>query len=426
MVDDALDSDSVEIAGHEIPVVGLLDACGEAQVMVRSPGFPRYLPDLVHARDAGVPMTTPIDLFVGDLDPAQRVVMITGTKGKSTTTELIGRFAREAGLIVGVAGNLGVPVFDDGWGGDAPIIVLEVSSYQASDLHHVPDIAVVTSIAEDHLSWHGGLEQYLSDKLRIVANDGATAGHVVVPRAEHRAREVRADRFPELVPVLVDDIETDGSDPVHRVRNAALAARVVEMLGSQKISTQQIRAGAHSSMPGRLDICRSNGNDSVADDGASKGDFGAAGITFVDDALASNPSATAAGLAWARNVSDDVVVILGGQDRGVSVEPLVQEAAYWHDSADGNTETSGTLRAVTLANNGEDLAQRCGIEIIGRASSVADAVERAVEALRCGTSGRESRQMVVFSPAAPTPAGQGNWRNRSEEFREAVLKVSHP
>ena len=82
-----------------------------AQIFVRSPGFPRYLPQLVDAMERGALMTTPLDLWVGSLDPSQRVVAVTGTKGKTTTTDLIGHFATEAGLRVGLAGNIGIPVF---------------------------------------------------------------------------------------------------------------------------------------------------------------------------------------------------------------------------------------------------------------------------------------------------------------------------
>lgn len=399
VVDDGIDGE-VAIGSHTIPVVPLTDACAGAEVMVRSPGFPRYLPGLVDARRSGVAMTTPVDLFLSALHPDVTTVLVTGTKGKSTTTELIGLLAARAGLDVGVAGNLGIPVFDQRWNHDAPVIVLEVSSYQASDLHHVPDIAVITSIAEDHLSWHGSVEAYLADKLRVVGNDGHVARKVIVPAAESRAREVLADRFGDLEPLLVDDPVSDDSIPIHRLRNAALAARVVGELGGSAPTLESVVVAASHSLPGRLDPC--------ADRDATNG------ILFVDDALASNPSATAAGLAWARHNSTDVVVILGGHDRGVSNAPLVAEVERW------NTDGGRRLRAVALPESGVELATACGIEVLASVEDVAQAAEVANSALIVSVGD----PIVMFSPAAPTPPGSGNWETRSARFREAVSALS--
>lgn len=399
VADDGIEGE-VSVEGHSFRVVSLAEAVAGADVMVRSPGFPRYLPTLVEARERAVAMTTPIDLFLATLGSGITTVLITGTKGKSTTTELIRRFARGAGLDVGVAGNLGIPVFATGWGEDAPIIVLEVSSYQASDLHHAPDIAVVTSIAEDHLSWHGGLESYLDDKLRVVANEVGRARRVVVPTAETRAREVLSARFGDLEPIVVDDLDSDGSVPTHRLRNAALAARVVVELGGAAPTVDTVFEAASGSMPGRLDTCGSS--DSTG------------GVLFVDDALASNPSATAAGLSWARDNSTDVIVILGGHARGVSAAPLRDEARRWND------DPNRRLRAVVLPESGAELAHDCGIEILANAADVTAAARVAYDAV----ARSHGDPIVIFSPAAPTPTGRGNWETRSAQFREAVSTLA--
>lgn len=399
IVDDGANG-QVTIGSHTVPVVALADACAMADVMVRSPGFPRYLPELVDARRRGVTMTTPVDMFLATLGPDVTTVLVTGTKGKSTTTDMIRRFAPDSGLDVGVAGNLGIPVFETGWGEDAPSIVLEVSSYQASDLHRVPDIAVITSIAEDHLSWHGSLDVYLDDKLGVIANDGGCAGTVIVPTAELRAREVLAERFPDLEPELVDDVASDGTVPIHRLRNAALAARVVTRLGGVEPSPDAILAAASTGMPGRLDVC------------GRREDSG--GVLFVDDALASNPSATAAGLAWARDNSTDVIVLVGGHARGVSDDPLRSEVELWND------DPGRRLRAVALPESGIELANSCGIDVVATADDVADAARIAHGAV----TGSAGDPIVIFSPAAPTPPGSGNWETRSTQFREAVSALS--
>ncbi|CAN5688640.1 UDP-N-acetylmuramoyl-L-alanine--D-glutamate ligase [soil metagenome] len=364
----------------------LAEAATTAEVFVRSPGFPRYQVPLQEAMAGGAEMTTPLDLWLGTHGSSRTVVGITGTKGKSTVTDLLGRMAGEAGLDVGVAGNLGVPVFSDGWNHRAPCIVLEVSSYQAADLHHVPDVAVMTYLSEDHLSWHGGVDRYVADKLRLLSNEGRTAGRILVPAHGGRAAEVAAAAG--LVVEVVVPPPAGPEVPSHRVQNAALAAAALAAVGGPGLDGPAIvEAARTSSLPGRLDECA-----------------GPAGLLCLDDALASNPSASAAGLAWVRGLGRPTVVVLGGMDRGVDPAPLVAEVARWE---------AGRLRAITLPVNGSELADRAGVEVVGRAEDVGGAVRLAIGSLSPGG-------VLLFSPAAPTPPGLGNWETRSRQFREAL------
>ncbi len=377
--------------GADLERASLEEAVAGAEVFVRSPGFPRYHPLLVAARARGAAMTTPIDLWMGTIGPSRTVVAITGTKGKSTVTDLTGVLAAEAGIEVGVAGNLGVPVFDDDWAHDAPVVVLEVSSYQAADLHHVPDIAVLTYLSEDHLSWHGGLERYVADKLRVLRNEGGVAGRVLLPVAGGGAAEAVArlgiDADLALGVEIVRPPETNEAVPRHRLQNAALAAAVLAGIGGPTLTDQEIVVAARRSLPGRLDECA-----------------GPAGMLCLDDALASNPSAAAAGLAWLRTLGRDTVVILGGIDRGVDPAPLTDEAARW---------PAGRLRAVAVPENGSDLARTAGIPLIAAVGEVEEAARLAVEH-------GEPTGVVLFAPGAPTPPTVGNWQTRSDQFRAAV------
>jgi UDP-N-acetylmuramoylalanine--D-glutamate ligase len=388
---------AVDVTAEQLPLISVDQAAETAQIFVRSPGFPKYLPQLVEAMQRGALMTTPLDLWMGSLDPSQRVVAVTGTKGKSTTTDLIGHFAAEVGLQVGLAGNLGIPVFSADWDSSAPVLVLEVSSYQAADLQQAPSIAVLTSLTEDHLDWHGGVERYHADKLRVLSNSGGTA-KVIIVSADSPEACAAAESFD---PVIVVPPKSAPALPQQRVQNAALAAEVVFQLGGGRMTEQQILAGAARSMPGRLDDCPGPSSASPA-----------AGIRFIDDALASNPSAAAAGLAWARQQNLPTVLILGGAERGVAAKPLTQEVAQW---------PPGQLVAVTLEENGRSMAERCGIEVVAAADSVQQAVQLGVSALAdlSAASG-----ILLFSPAAPTPADAGNWQDRSSSFRKAVLELS--
>lgn len=388
------DGDAGRGPGGGMRRLGLVEAATSGEVFVRSPGFPRYGAPLVEARERGAAMTTPIDLWMGTVGPSRTVVAVTGTKGKSTVTDLVGVLARDAGLRVGVAGNLGVPVFDAGWDHDAPVVVLEVSSYQAADLHHVPDLAVLTFLSEDHLSWHGGVARYVDDKLRVLHNDGGTARRVLLPAVGGAAAEAVAalgiDHQLAHGIEVVDPPVADASVPRHRLQNAALAAKVLAGIGGPRLDGNEVVEAARSSLPGRLDICA-----------------GPPGLLCLDDALASNPSATAAGLAWLRTLGRSTVVVLGGADRGVDPSPLVQEADRW---------PPGSLRAVVVPDSGADLARRCGLAVVRSAVDVDDAVRAAVADL-------PADGVVIFSPAAPTPPAVGNWETRSNQFRSALASL---
>ncbi|QXC61424.1 hypothetical protein KSP35_00795 [Aquihabitans sp. G128] len=394
-------------AAEGLAVRSLEEAAASAEVLVRSPGFPRYQAALVAALGRGARMTTPLDLWLGTHGGGRTVVGITGTKGKSTVTDLLGSLAAEAGLRVGLAGNLGVPVFSDDWDHGAPLIVLEVSSYQAADLHHVPDVAVLTFLSEDHLSWHGGVEAYVADKLRLLQNEAGTAGLVLLPEDGGRAAEAVAALG--VVGVQVVPSPSGGAGvPSHRVQNAALAAAALAAVGGPALSDEAIVVAAGRSLPGRLDRCD-----------------GPPGVRCFDDALASNPSATAAGLRWLREEGRPTIVVLGGADRGVDPAPLADEAGRW---------PAGLLRAVVVPENGAALAERCGIEVGATVGGVAEAVGAGLALLeRAGSIGGEpggggegGGGALLFSPAAPTVPGEGNWETRSAAFRAACAAAARP
>jgi UDP-N-acetylmuramoylalanine--D-glutamate ligase len=372
-----------------VPRVPLADAAAGADVLVRSPGFPRYRPELVAARDRGASMTTPLDLWWCTHAGDHTTVGVTGTKGKSTTTSLIAHLAAQAGLSLGMAGNIGIPVFSDDWDHDAERLVFEVSNFQASDLHAVPTIAVLASLAEDHLDWHGDVERYHADKLRVLRNEAGTAAHVVLPAGDARAVAATRDLASELhlvpAPPSVEGV------PDQRLRNAALAARVVTLLGAAEPDAATVVDAARRSLPGRLDILGEH-----------------QGVLWVDDALASNPHSCAAGLGWARSQRRPTVVLVGGADRGVDPTPIADEVAQW---------PAGTLAAITLPDTGDALAARCGIQVIATATTVSAAALLASQLVQAGS-------IVMLCPGNPTPASVGDWRTRSEELRAAVARIA--
>ena len=167
-----------EAEGFQVQDLTAADWSGFA-ALVLSPGAPLTHPKphwtVDRAREAGVPVIGDIELFARALaarpsDHRTRVVAITGTNGKSTTTALIGWVLKSAGLTVHVGGNIGIGVLALPEPTPDAVYVIEVSSYQLDlTTTFAPDVAILTNISPDHLDRHGGMEGYVAAKARIFA-----------------------------------------------------------------------------------------------------------------------------------------------------------------------------------------------------------------------------------------------------------------
>ena len=183
LVDDR--PQAVAISGMPVLATGYggLAALEKCDVVVKSPGISRYRPEVARLEERGVPVAGGLGLWLQEADPA-RVLLITGTKGKSTTAAVTGhllnglgpplpgrRQHRPAALGPGRPRPAQCPA--PRRAGPWDYWVIEVSSYQATDLPCSPPVVAVTSLHPDHLDWHGGVENYYRDKLSACSQPGA-------------------------------------------------------------------------------------------------------------------------------------------------------------------------------------------------------------------------------------------------------------
>ncbi|WP_320179398.1 UDP-N-acetylmuramoyl-L-alanine--D-glutamate ligase [Roseovarius pacificus] len=189
--------------------------------LIVSPGIPHLYPQpnkvVANALQAGVPVDNDIGLFFRSFsgsgweayDQPPKVIAVTGSNGKSTTSALIHHVLEEAGKDVQLAGNIGRGVLDIDPPGDGGVVVLELSSYQTELARALtPDIAVFTNLTPDHLDRHAGLGGYFAAKRRLFAEGGPDraiigvdedeglflAGQLAVGRGDDRVIRVSADR----------------------------------------------------------------------------------------------------------------------------------------------------------------------------------------------------------------------------------------
>ncbi|HYJ76322.1 MAG TPA: Mur ligase family protein, partial [Kineosporiaceae bacterium] len=182
---------TIEAGGAEVPVVRAdqADRAGDADVVLLSPGVSRYRPEVLALEAGGVHVTNGTELYLAE--QGARTVAVTGSKGKSTVTRLAAHLLAAAGRDAVAAGNIGAALLDvlpelPGDPGAGPVVVAEVSSYQAALVSSPARLAVLTSLFPDHLPWHGGVERYYADKLRLLR----TADAALVNAADPGVRAV--------------------------------------------------------------------------------------------------------------------------------------------------------------------------------------------------------------------------------------------
>jgi UDP-N-acetylmuramoylalanine--D-glutamate ligase len=393
IVDDADGVDDALVTSH-----GGLEALSTCDVVLKSPGVPRRRDDVIELERQGVTVTSALNLWLHDTD-LDRVVAVTGTKGKSTTTSLITFFLECLGHDAQRLGNIGQPPYDPevdtshGW------VVLEVSSFQVVDLDVAPRVVVVTSLGEDHVDWHGSLEQYRHDKLSLTRTAGE---HVTLVADNPTLHEHEAQIGGTLHYVTSDGTPLATSLGLigdHNNSNVALALAAVAALTGHSVDkirvAAQQRASEFTPLRGRLTF--------VASEQTATGT-----IRYIDDGLATSVLPTLAALEVFAD--DPLVLIAGGFDRGVDYAEL----------ADALVTRGEPTTLVTMGNAGARLSDEVRQRRSGFTQHIASSMREAVEIARDSLDGEG---VILLSPAAPSFDRYHNWEERSEDFTAIVRSI---
>jgi UDP-N-acetylmuramoyl-L-alanine---L-glutamate ligase len=385
-----VDSGNAEIADTTpIAPEDLTDALRNHRVglIVKSPGVSLYKPIFSIARDAGIPVTSNLNLWGGAYRTGRTVIAITGTKGKSTTATLVYLMLTRSRIDAGLAGNVGLAPLDIA--DQHKVVIFELSSYQTADMNFLPDIAAVTNLYPEHVDWHGSVERYYHDKLHLIDRDGsfpvalgaAAVGNARVAMAvrDHRRliRDLAADEL-AAVDAAVDRSRLKGA---HNRDNARLAAQIALAAGGTLDGiVQGIRA--FTPLPHRLE----------------EHSFGS--TLFVDDSISTTPEATKAALAAYRGRR--LALIAGGHERQ-------QDYAELADLLEGFGVTTLACLPVTGA--------RLAAATLAAAPNIAvlpvDDLASAMQALRAR---QDDFDTVILSPGAPSYNQFKNFEERGDRF----------
>ncbi len=390
---------------------GGLAALQRCDVVVKTPGLSRYRPEVAQLTALGIPVVGGLGLWLADRDQAglRRILCVTGTKGKSTTASVTGHLLTGLGYRPLVAGNIGVVPYDPATEDDYDYWVIEVSSYQATDLSCSPPVVAVTSLHPDHLDWHGGVEQYYRDKLSVCSLPGA---ELTVANGDSdllRQRESLLGPRVEWVSAD-DDPAADWMEPLgllgrHNRRNALIARCCLAALGVPGAADDaKLRAAAESyqPLPSRLTAIRT-----------------VAGVTFVDDSLSTNVLPTLAALEAFEGRR--VALIVGGHDRGIDYAPLAAGlvARAWPTLALTIPESGPRIRA-QLEQATANLTPARPASAFAGAQDCPDLAA----AVAAGFRWARPDGVVLLSPAASSFGQFRDYRDRSEAFAHAVRALT--
>ena len=371
-----------------------------ATLVVTSPGVPEGAEVLAWAHAAGLPVWSEVEL--GARLALVPYAAVTGTNGKTTTTEMLAAAMREGGLDALACGNVGYPFSLAAREGHEALAV-EVSSFQLRfhETFH-PRASVLLNLAPDHLDWHGTVGAYVEAKGRLFANqagDDVHVGNLDDARSAELSRtagcrvmwftlgEPREGQVGYVGDTLVSRVDGEvrlgvpAHDSVSHRADAAAAAATAVGFG---VGVEAAGRAVCAFLP-------------LAHRGGVVGEAG--GVRYVDDSKATNPHATLAAVEGLR----DVVLIAGGRSKGVDLSPLARLAPAL-DAVVAIGEAAGEL---------ESLFQ--GLVPVERADSIEDAVARAARLASPGGS-------VVLAPACASQDMFRDYVERGERFTDAVTR----
>ena len=353
--------------------------------LVVTPGLPlNRHPIAERARDAGVEIIGDIELFARARPelPPHKVVGITGTNGKSTTTALMHHILRTAGMPTTMGGNIGLPILSqDPLPGDG-VYVLELSSYQIDLTQSLDcDVAVLLNITPDHLDRYDGFEAYAASKGRLF--EMQSTGWAVIATDDPETKKIAAP-WSQLTRVSGNDYTTwqrqwPTLQGPHNRQNAAAAIAAAKELGVGW-STIEVALRSYPGLPHRMERVREKD-----------------GVLFVNDSKATNPTATAPALAAFENIR----WILGGQAKTDNLDECA--AHFGHVRAAYVIGEAGELFARFLSPHMS--VKNCG---------------KLDEAVRQAAADAEAGDTVLLSPACASFDQFNDFEDRGDQFRALV------
>ena len=384
----------------------------DADIIFRSPGTRPDKPELLALKENGKIITSEMEVFF-DLCPC-KIIAVTGSDGKTTTTTIISELLKAEGKTVHLGGNIGKPLLPEIESvNDNDYAVVELSSFQLITMRKSPDIAVVTNLAPNHLDWHKDMNEYVESKKNLVLHQNAFGKAVVNldnEIADSFSKDVRgqlakfsvkdelfngayldgtrivySDYGKKTEIMDISDIKIPG---MHNVENYLAAISAV--WGLVSVDTIKSVAQSFGGVAHRAEFVRELD-----------------GVKYYNDSIASSPTRTALGTLSL--YKEKIIIIAGGYDKHIPYEPLgpvindkVKVLVLLGDTALKIEE------AVKKADNYDENAIKI-IKVTNMEEAVAEAKKQAVKG-----------DIVSLSPASASFGLYKNFEERGNHFKSIV------
>ena len=379
-----------------------------ADLVFRTPGMHPGNPALVKLAKGGAQITSEMEVFF-ELCPC-KIIAVTGSDGKTTTTTLISELLKAAGKTVWLGGNIGTPLLPIcGKIAESDFAVVELSSFQLMDMHRSAHISVVTNLAPNHLDMHKDMQEYVdakkniflhqstSDKLIVNADNAITAPFKGNGITRHFAR---TGKVTNGICMDGDFLCRDGEKVLdkkdilipgeHNVENYMAAILAVEGIVDDEIVRDVARR--FGGVEHRIELVREKD-----------------GVRFYNDSIASSPSRTIAGL---RSFREKVILIAGGYDKHIPFDVLGPEVCRHTKAVYLNGATADKIRAAIEA--APEYKPGCP-ELIDCADFTDAVVKSAADA--------KPGDVVLMSPACAAFDQFKNFMVRGKYFKKLIMEL---
>ncbi len=395
----------VDVGGHDLARIA------RASRVVVSPGIDPAVPAIAAAREAGIPIVSEIEVALGYLDTT-RIIAVTGTNGKTTTTALIGHILRGLGENAVDAGNIGTPLTDLARRDQRPDwIALEMSSFQLHDTPSLaPDVGVLTNLSPDHLDRYPTTNEYYADKALLFSNASESSRWVLNAddaRVAEMTGAIAGRKFTFSVRHSADAWLDDASGTLHLLDRPLMSRGEFGLLGDHNVANALAAALAVSVADERFQ--ESDARDGIV---AALRTFNAlahrleivgerGGVQWINDSKATNVSSAMVAIAGMRRPT---VLLLGGRHKGESYAGLGDAIRKSVKKIIAFGEAAPVVAA--------DLAGVAPLEELG--SDFEEVMRRAREVAEPGDA-------VLLSPACSSYDMFGNYQERGALFKTLAM-----
>jgi len=360
----------------------------ELDQIIVSPGIPLTHPLIKKAKKLKIQINNEIDIFARSL-PKAKVIGVTGTNGKSTTTSLLGHIISFNGFKVQVGGNIGKAASSLTDPGKDGFIVLELSSFQLETCNNlILDGAIILNITPDHLEWHGNLNNYYNSKIKIASFLKKNAP-LIISSNDNLCKKATNDLRDNHNVININDHNKINHSSIksllHYKENLIASSKILSFLGISE-NKSLIAVNTFKGLPHRMEFFLKKEK-----------------ITFINDSKATNAEATLKALEYYKNI----FWIVGGVSKSGGIEPSLNYL--------------GNVRKCFLI--GESKNEFFNILNNKLECSISNTIEKALEEIFNETINLSEEITVLLSPAAASFDQFLNFEKRGQIFKKLVLEM---